>query len=156
MRLLLYSMSFYPYGRTLTPPLLVMRYSPRPMWRGSCTHDRKCPLRVQSSLPELVEDRVNGRVFETAEQLAEQLYELCAPGQRAIHARETLRTRLATSEAARPRWEQNWRAAARPLLELHGGRHTLRRAPRRWAAFVIVSAALLLGAALTFIAVDSS
>ena len=111
---------------------------------------------MQPSLPELVEDRINGRVFETAEQLAEQLYELCAPGEQTFRARETLRTRLAASEAARPRWEQNWRAAAGSLLEVQDERDTVHRAPMRRAACVIVSAALLFGAALTFIAVGPS
>ena len=67
-------------------------------------------------LPELLEDRANGRVFDSSHQLAAQLLELLAPTPEAAHALQTLRDGVAASEAQQPRWAQNWQRAAAPLV----------------------------------------
>ena len=67
-------------------------------------------------LSELVVDGANGLVFDSAAALADQLHSLLAPTKAAAAALEKLRAGVAASEAERPRWAENWRAAAAPLL----------------------------------------
>lgn len=67
-------------------------------------------------LNELVRDGENGRVFRTSEELAEQLVALLAPSPSASAALAQLREGVVAAEAGRPRWAQNWSAAAAPLL----------------------------------------
>jgi beta-1,4-mannosyltransferase len=77
-------------------------------------------------LPELVQDEVNGRVFETSTELADQLWELLAPLIRAqqqkssfgCHAFGDLAkySHALADPVERPRWSENWTAHAWPVI----------------------------------------
>jgi beta-1,4-mannosyltransferase len=72
-------------------------------------------------LGELVTNGSNGLVFNSATELAEQLYHLLAPTAAAAEELMRLRNGVATTEARRPRWSDNWRAVAAPLLVVDEG-----------------------------------
>lgn len=69
-----------------------------------------------AALPELLTPNVNGTVFASHQELAEQLHALLAPRPEAKAALRGLRQGVAASEASKPRWAENWLQAAAPLM----------------------------------------
>lgn len=63
---------------------------------------------------ELVKDRVNGRVFSTDEELANQLEELLAQFPKNFDQLNELGKGV--KEFQKKRWEDNWRENAKPVL----------------------------------------
>lgn len=74
-----------------------------------------CAVRFQC-LPELLSHGQNGLLFSDAAELAVQLTQLLAPTREAGERLGELRRGVAASEAKRPRWEENWRQVAAPIL----------------------------------------
>lgn len=71
-------------------------------------------------LSELVDDGVNGRVFDSSEQLTEQLLELLSPLTSATEAPPHSFGRLKEYAKALenyPRWDANWKAHAAPVIQ---------------------------------------
>ena len=95
-------------------------------------------------LHELVTHGTNGLVFRTSDELAQQLHTLLAPTDTAATALAGLQAGVARTEASRPRWAENWRDAARPLLLAPSESGKVRWAVRiavLCAALVLVAAA---------------
>jgi len=97
------------------------------------------------ALPELITHGGNGLVFASAEELAEQLTSLVAPGEEAAAALRKLREGVAASEAKQPRWAENWAQAAAPAM--------VAQPPRLAARAVRYAAPLLVAAAAAYLAV---
>ena len=88
-------------------------------------------------LGELVTHEVNGLVFSTRAELAQQLYRLARPGAEAAASLKKLRDGVASTEAGRPRWEENWKASAGPLLLEQGASAARPRWPLPLLLFVL-------------------
>ena len=78
-----------------------------------------CAVNFQC-LPELVEDNVNGRIFETSIQLEQQLWGLLSPldkyrGAWPPHGYGDL-ARFSRSLQGRKRWDEEWDANANPVI----------------------------------------
>lgn len=77
------------------------------------------PIAGLFSLPELVEDGVNGRIFESSQELCEQLWSLLhklpESGQCGPHSYGDLAS-YSRSLKGRTRWQENWKKHALPAL----------------------------------------
>jgi beta-1,4-mannosyltransferase len=70
-----------------------------------------------SCIHELVQDQINGRLFRTPEELAEQLLHFCQsfPEQAEPHSFGVLAT-YSSNLKGRARWSENWKSCALPLI----------------------------------------
>ncbi len=104
-----------------------------------CAHNFAC-------LDELIVQGSNGLVFDSADQLAEQLEAHLAPTAAAARSLAALREGLLASEEFKPRWQQEWSRVVAPLVReaLHKRRARAEEASTSWRRILLVSALVLL------------
>jgi len=79
-----------------------------------CAHDFEC-------IQELVQDKVNGRLFSSSEELSNQLHDLLNPLTGYVRTPEAHSfgelAKFSENLIDRPRWSENWKMHALPMFE---------------------------------------